>query len=92
MAQGKITRERTYTEVCVEVDISDLADNGWHHEDDCPSAAAVAGAAVHAAEVITALHRQAHPGEHRDPWLCHREPCKSASSDLLLARLGKLSR
>lgn len=80
-----LTRKRTYVtiETAVEVDITDLADNGWHHEDDCPTGASARRAATQAADAIASLHRKAHPSQHLDPWLCREEPCRSVDGDLM---------
>jgi hypothetical protein len=81
---GTLTRKRTTTDIMVEVevDISDLAENGWHHEDDCPSAQPARRASTLAvADALASLHRQAHPGQASDPLTCHEEPCRSLSYD-----------
>lgn len=83
---AQLTRQRTIVtlDVSADVDITDLAEHGWHHEDDCPSnAPRPVLQSVGAAEAIASLHRQAHPSEHADPWLCHEEPCRSIDGDLL---------
>jgi len=76
MISGTLTRKRTYTtvEVEVDVDITDLAGNGWHHEDECPSASTAA-----VADALASLHRQAHPSQTLSPLTCREEPCRSLS-------------
>jgi hypothetical protein len=79
----KLTPQRTSVtlEVTADVDITDLVEAGWHHEDDCPTAEAAPLRA--ASQAIASLHRQAHPSQHADPWLCREEPCRSVSTDVL---------
>jgi hypothetical protein len=80
MNNATLTRKRhsETIEVSVDVDISDLVENGWHHEDDCPKEKA---SPVERDEemraAIVSLHQQAHGGESSDPVLCRREPCRS---------------
>lgn len=86
MSTATLTRKRTYTtiEVSAEVDISDLADNGWHHEDDCPEKVEGRTSDAEALrEAVASLHQQAHPGESHDPVLCREEPCRSLTMDQL---------
>lgn len=76
------TRRSFLTTVTVDVDIDEeiLRDNGWHHEEDeccAPDTGNSLGPAV------ASLHRQAHPGQHRDVRLCHEEPCRSLTLDQL---------
>lgn len=81
-----LTRQRTTVtlEVSADVDITDLAENGWHHEDDCPHEGTLGSRrAEEAAKAIASLHRQAHPSEAADPWLCREEPCRSVDGDLM---------
>ena len=83
---AKLTRERTTVtlEVTADVDITDLAENGWHHEDDCPELGELgARRADEAFKAIASLHRQAHPSQPADPWMCREEPCRSVDGDLL---------
>ncbi len=84
MSTATLTRKRTRTTVDVEVDIdiTDLADNGWHHDDDCPSRQPGRRASTQAVtEALASLHRQAHPGQSPDPLVCREEPCRSLSYD-----------
>jgi hypothetical protein len=82
MTYAELTRKRTYTTVEVEVDITDLAENGWHHEDDCPgNQPAKICADEQLREAIRNLHEQAHAQENPDPVLCRSEPCRSLTMD-----------
>lgn len=81
-----LTRQRTTVtlEVSADVDITDLAENGWHHEDDCPYEGTLGSRrATEAAKAIGSLHRQAHPSQPADPFLCQEEPCRSVDGDLM---------
>lgn len=81
-ANAPMTRSRTTVdvEVTAEVDISDLVDNGWHHEDDCPSKQSGRRESTQAvADALASLHRQAHPLQCADPLTCREEPCRSLS-------------
>jgi hypothetical protein len=93
MNSTTLTRKRTCETIAVEVDvdISDLAENGWHHEDDCPSMRAVAQGGTAAAEAIRSLHAQAHPSQPADPFLCREEPCRSLPPEITLSRMGRSS-
>jgi len=83
-ANTPMTRKRTTVDVdvTVEVDISDLEENGWHHEDDCPSSQPERRESTKAVtEALASLHRQAHPSQPPDPLTCREEPCRSLSYD-----------
>lgn len=78
---------RTDVDVTVTVDIGDLVDNGWHHEDDCPAAQEPQPEPPTAA--LESLHRQAHPSQPRAIAACHEEPCRSLTLDQLRAIGGR---
>ncbi len=91
-ADATLTRKRTTTtvEVEVEVDISDLEQNGWHHEDDCPDRQPVAVArSEDLTDAIRSLHRQAHPSQHPDALLCRELPCRDLDFDQLCTPMGR---
>lgn len=91
-ADATLTRKCTTTtvEVEVEVDISDLEQNGWHHEDDCPDTQPVAIARNESlVDAVRSLHRQAHPSQHPDPLLCREQPCRDLPLGLLHVRMGR---
>ena len=89
-ADATLTRKRTTTTVEVEVDITDLEQNGWHHEDDCPSKQPVAIARdEQLGDAVRSLHRQAHPSQHPDPLICREQPCRDLDFGQLLVRLGR---
>lgn len=92
MNSATLTRKRTCETIAVEVDvdISDLAENGWHHEDDCPVHTAVPNSHS-AADAIRSLHVQAHPSQPADPFLCREEPCRSLPPEITLTRMGRSS-
>jgi hypothetical protein len=92
MSTATLTRKRqtTTVEVEVDVDISDLVENGWHHEDDCPDKQfPVAAPRERAAEAIRSLHAQAHPSQPADPFLCREEPCRSLPPEVTMTRMGR---
>lgn len=66
--------------VDVDIDIADLEDCGWHHEDDCKNSTKGGGSAW-ISPVIASLHRQAHPRETLSVRGCHEEPCRSLTLD-----------
>lgn len=62
--------------VDVNIDIADLEDSGWHHEDECKNTVpAWIGPA------LVSLHHQAHPGQPIR--LCREDPCRSLTLDHL---------
>lgn len=64
--------------VTVEVDPYDLADAGWHHEDDCPAeGGGPAGPASMWEDAAESLHRQAHPSQPLALHRCQEEPCRT---------------
>jgi hypothetical protein len=78
-------RRRTFyfdKTVEVEIDIEDLEEAGYHHEDDCPARRDVT-AHQDLAGMLASLHRQAHPGAHSEVFMCREEPCRSLDMDLL---------
>ena len=89
-ADATLTRERTITTVDVTIDISDLEQNGWHHEDDCPDLKPTAIARNESlVDAVRSLHRQAHPSQHPDPLLCREQPCRDLDFGQLVVRLGR---
>lgn len=79
-----------FTEVEVDIDPADLEEAGYHHEDDCPSKpTALRAPAVDLRDVIASLHRQAHPSQGTDPYLCREEPCRSLSFSQLVPVIGR---
>jgi hypothetical protein len=91
MTIASLTRKRHIETVSVEVDvdISDLVENGWHHEDECPGKEPPSGGEVTVGEAVRSLHVQAHPSQHPDPFLCQEEPCRSLPSEVTMARMGR---
>lgn len=63
-----------------EIDMDDLEEAGYHHEDDCPARSGSEGG-PDLADALASLHRQAHPNAHRDIFLCPEEPCRSLEMD-----------
>lgn len=66
-------------EVDVEIEADDLHDAGWHHDSECKGVPVTTGFGA----VIASLHRQAHPGQHREVMYCHEEPCRSLTLEQL---------
>jgi hypothetical protein len=79
-------RKSFWTDVAVTVDIGDLMDNGWHHEDDCPDNRGLAPTPGIVRDALASLHQQAHPAEHPEPFLCREEPCRSLSFEQLMPK------
>ncbi len=79
------------TEVDVEIDEEALEEAGWHSEDGCPNKPKIKRGLEPAAtsDAIASLHRQAHPTEHPDPFLCRDEPCRSLPPEALVAAMGR---
>jgi hypothetical protein len=80
--KSKVPVFHTIASADVEVDVNiqpgELHDAGWHHKSECSGRSATSlGAAV------ASLHRQAHPGQSGDVWLCHEEPCRSLTIEQL---------
>jgi len=69
----------------VEVDIEDLEEAGYHHEDDCPAKSATVSlpGAPDLSDALASLHRQAHPNAHPEIFMCPEEPCRSLDMDLI---------
>ena len=67
--------------VTVEIDIEDLEEAGYHHEDECPAKQPPAPGAPDLSDALASLHRQAHPGAHPEIFLCTEEPCRSLGLD-----------
>jgi hypothetical protein len=89
MSHASLTRQRKTTTVEVEVDIDDLIENGWHHEEDCPSTrSAIAQEREALASAVRSLHRQAHPSQHPDPFMCREEPCRSLPADCIFTSIS----
>ena len=93
-------RHRRYTTVEVDLagilddlDEGELAEYGLHDQAHCPAKIPVAETPDDRAirEAIASLHRQAHPGQHPEPFLCREEPCCSLGTSLLLSRMGRAS-
>jgi len=61
----------------VEVDIEDLEDAGYHHEDDCPAKRLPVPGAIGTTDALASLHRQAHPSASSEIFACAEEPCRS---------------
>ena len=84
MAERK--KRRTFyfdKSVEVEIDIDDLEEAGYHHEDDCPAkklTGALPGSPA-LADALASLHRQAHPNAHSEVFMCPEEPCRSLDLD-----------
>lgn len=70
-------RSGTFTAtVDVDIDLADLEDAGWHHEDECPASNQPVGYTSLLA-AVDSLHQQAHD---RFPLrMCRKEPCRSLS-------------
>ena len=61
----------------VEIDSEDLAEAGYHHENDCPAKAHLhAATSLPVLAALAGLHQQAHPGQPADPAMCRMEPCR----------------
>ena len=90
-ADATLTRKRTTTtvEVSVDVDITDLAENGWHHEDECPEKQPALQDNEALTGAIRSLHRQAHPSQHPDPVLCREQPCRDLNFSQLHVHMGR---
>jgi len=94
MARGRTRATRRYisvtTDVDVDIDLDVLEDAGYHHEDDCPhKPGELVAPAADARDVIASLHRQAHPSQGTDPYLCREEPCRSLSFGQLVPSIGR---
>lgn len=84
-----LTRKTTRTSVEVEVDISDLVEAGWHHEEECHAYGGHERADREAlTAAVSSLHRQAHPAQPADPFTCREEPCRSLDAGILMASLS----
>lgn len=85
-ACGVSKKRRTFyfdKTVEVEIDMDDLEEAGYHHEDDCPAkrlAVPVPGCGE-LSDAIASLHRQAHPNAHPEVFMCPEEPCRSLDLD-----------
>ena len=77
-------------EVEAEIDEEALEEAGWHSEDGCPNKPSAALApAPDLRDALASLHRQAHPSQAADPYLCREEPCRSLSLDQLVPVMGR---
>lgn len=65
----------------VEIDMDDLEEAGYHHEDECPAKKQVTPGAPDLSDALASLHRQAHPNAHSEIFLCTEEPCRSLGMD-----------
>jgi len=87
-------RSLGYLTTEVEIDLDDLAadleEAGWHQEEDCPAKipARPVTSMTELAGAVGSLHRQAHPSQPADPFLCREEPCRSLPADVTLTRLS----
>jgi hypothetical protein len=83
VSQEKKRRRTFYFDktVEVEIDIDDLEEAGYHHEDECPVKSAPAPGAPDLSDALASLHRQAHPNAHGEIFLCLEEPCRSLDLD-----------
>lgn len=72
------------------LDEGELADYGLHEAGKCSGSPLPAETPDEGAvrEAITALHRQAHPAEHPEPFLCHEEPCRSLPFRQLMPKVS----
>lgn len=78
-----------YTSVDIDIDVDDLHEQGFHHENECPagvpftprSAEPAGGGLTSLRAALESLHRQAHGSG--SIVLCHAEPCSSLSLDQL---------
>ena len=76
----------------VEIDVEDLDEAGYHHEDDCPAKTTPLPGGPDLSDVLSSLHRQAHPGAHSEIFLCPEEPCRSLDMDLIGYRRPQLAK
>jgi hypothetical protein len=81
------TKRRTFyfdKTVEVEIDIDDLEEAGYHHEDDCPAKSVKLPTST--TDALASLHQQAHPSQSLDPLMCREEPCRSLSLEQVMGR------